>query len=91
MEMTVIRPTWISVDDLPEPLIWSGRTDQLPEQHVLAYTTLYCPGCGAMLHAMNNENMQVWVEVPQLDGASDWLCLQCFASLVHMNGDVLDD
>lgn len=45
-----------------EPVIWSHITDGLPEDHPLAYETLYCVTCREMLHAGNNECMQTWVE-----------------------------
>jgi hypothetical protein len=56
-----------------EPLIHSFHTDQLPEEHRWANRSVACGCCGAMVHAFNNECMQVWVEW------GDWvLCWDCF-------------
>jgi hypothetical protein len=61
---------------LREPLIHSEITDELPDEHPLAYTTVECARCGVMVHAFNNECMDTWVETGQGN-----YCLGCFAQL----------
>jgi hypothetical protein len=61
---------------LREPLIHSGITDLLPDDHPLAYTSISCQQCGGLLHAFNNECMQTWVET----GKGNF-CLSCFVKL----------
>lgn len=56
-----------------EPIVHSHITDCLPEDHKLAFTSVYCDKCGEMVHAFNNECMQTWLEV---DGKN--LCTKCF-------------
>jgi hypothetical protein len=63
-------------DDLREPLIHSEITDELPDEHPLAYTTVECARCGQQVHAFNNECMQAWVETGQGN-----YCLICFVAL----------
>lgn len=58
---------------MTEPLIHSQITDVLPEDHPQAYDTLYCTGCREMVHAGNNECMQIWVET----GKGPY-CVMCF-------------
>lgn len=60
-----------------EPLIWSQRTDSLPEEHPWAWMTLYCSSCGSMVHGTPNENMDTWVEVDD-DNGPFVLCLKDF-------------
>lgn len=75
-----------------EPLIHSGITDTLPQDHPLAYEPVYCDSCSrcaTMLHASNNENMQTWVEI---SGTSKWrgnYCLPCFVR-IDQDGDWTD-
>ncbi len=75
-----------------EPLIHSGVTDVLPEDHPLAYTSVCCDNCsyhGTLLHYAINENMQTWVEIL---GEGKWqgnFCLPCFA-LIDQDGDWID-
>lgn len=57
-----------------EPLIHSDITDCLPENHPLAYETIYCKSCGEMIHCGNNECMQTWVEID----LKTYYCLNCF-------------
>lgn len=67
-----------------EPLIHSGITDVLDDEHPLAHETVYCDGaaCRAtMLHAGNNENMTTWVETPKGN-----YCLPCFTALDEADG-----
>lgn len=47
-----------------EPRIWSHITDVLPDDHPLAWSTVYCVTCerDGMVHAANNECMTTWVE-----------------------------
>ena len=56
-----------------EPIIHSHITDVLPENHPLAYKTVYCDKCGVMVHCGNNECMQTWLE-------TSWgnYCTKCF-------------
>lgn len=69
---------------MTEPLIHSNITDVLPEDHLYAYSTLYCRSCLEMVHACNNECMQTWVET----GKGPY-CLRCFAD--HTDGVVEDE
>ncbi len=45
-----------------EPIIHSHIEDVLPEEHPLAFDTIYCGKCKVMVHAGNNECMRTWVE-----------------------------
>lgn len=68
---------------LREPLIHTGITDVLPDDHPLAWKHVYCdcghgPVRGELLHASNNENMQPWVET----GAGNFT-LKCFADFAE--------
>lgn len=56
-----------------EPQIHSHYEDSLPEGHKWANKTLYCPACGKMVHAFNNECMITWVE-----WFDHFSCLECF-------------
>lgn len=47
---------------LREPLIHSHITDCLPDWHPLANKHVFCKKCGVMVHAINNECMQTWLE-----------------------------
>ena len=47
---------------MTEPLIHSFETDVLPDEHPWAHETVHCGQCRVMVHAFNNECMQVWVE-----------------------------
>jgi hypothetical protein len=66
-----------------EPLIHSGLTDVLDEQHPQAHETVYCDGAGCkdMLHHCINENMQTWVEAHRGN-----YCLPCFVALDRAHG-----
>jgi hypothetical protein len=68
------------VSQLREPLLHTGITDALPDDHPLAWTTVYCdwPRCGAMLHAVNNENMQPWIEA-----GNGSYCVHCFGTMAE--------
>ena len=66
-----------------EPLIHSHITDELLDDHPLAFKTVDCEKCGVMVHASNNECMQTWVET----GEGNY-CLRCFAKLT---GEVIED
>ena len=68
--------------NLREPLIHSHITDALPDNHPLAFKTVGCVKCDAMVHAGNNECMQTWVE----SGAGAF-CIGCFA----VDGLMLED
>lgn len=59
-----------------EPQIHSHATDVLPEDHPLAWTTVFCKRCDLMLHAFNNECMSTWVET----GRGNY-CIRCFVSV----------
>ena len=59
-----------------EPIIHSFNTDCLPEEHPWVRKTVSCGRCGEMVHAFNNECMQVWVELEQRA-----LCIDCFKLL----------
>jgi hypothetical protein len=67
-----------------EPKIHSHIDDELPDTHPLAWETVFCVQCRAMLHAANNECMQTWVETGK--GA---YCLKDFMTV--SGGEVLDD
>jgi hypothetical protein len=67
-----------------DPRLHSHVEDALPENHPSATTTVYCRGCGVMLHASNNECMQTWIE----SGKGNF-CIKCFAALDDVEG--LDD
>ena len=47
--------------------------DCFPDDHKLAWETIYCVNCREMVHCGNNETMQAWFETGV--GA---LCLTCF-------------
>ncbi len=57
---------------LPKP--HDHTEDELPESHPLAFDDVFCDGCGAMLHASNNECMQTWFEIEKWN-----YCEKCFA------------
>lgn len=61
-----------------EPLLHSGITDCLPDDHPLAHESVYCQECKEMVHAFNNENMQAWFETEQGP-----FCLKCFARIYN--------
>jgi hypothetical protein len=58
---------------LSKILVHSDVTDCLPDAHLLAFEDVYCDTCGAMLHALNNECMQTWVECERQN-----LCAGCY-------------
>lgn len=58
-----------------EPLLHTGITDMLAEDHPLAYECVSCKVCGRMVHASNNECMDAWVETGQGN-----YCLDDFAA-----------
>ena len=69
---------------MKEPVIHSHITDELPEDHPLAYKQLYCDKCpDTLVHAFNNECMQTWVET-----RSGNYCLKCFSEI---GGTVLSE
>ncbi len=47
--------------------------DCFPDDHKLAWETIYCVNCREMVHCGNNETMQAWFETGV--GA---VCLTCF-------------
>jgi hypothetical protein len=49
----------------PEPLLHTGKKDRLPDFHPLAFKTVYCDSCKAMVHAGNNECMKDWQETSE--------------------------
>jgi hypothetical protein len=62
-----------------EPVVHSHITDVLPDDHPLAYKTVYCDAkrqhnCNRMLHAGNNECMTTWLEF-----AGKNVCMVVFA------------
>jgi len=59
-----------------DPCIHTFETDRLPDDHPWSRVTVSCGGCGVMVHAFNNECMQVWVE-----WADCVLCWPCFQSV----------
>lgn len=68
---------------MSEPKIHSHITDELPQNHPLAFSCIYCDSLNclsregsAMLHASNNECMQTWVE----SGIGNY-CIRCFVNL----------
>ena len=65
-----------------EPLLHSGVTDCLPEDHPLAFTSVNCRGCGCMVHAVNNECMTSWLETGR--GPH---CLECFTAVFGVAED----
>ena len=62
-----------------EPKIHSGADDELPEEHPLAYETVYCAECRKMLHAGYNECMTTWIEFTDAN-----VCAECVGPLVHL-------
>jgi len=83
---------------MSEPLVHSHRSDELPDDHVLAHKTVYCESCaeendGEMLHADNNECMQTWVEFPDYIYVSGHpcrnICWRCFCRHLKDVGGVL--
>lgn len=75
---------WEEIHRLKEPLVHSGITDCLPDEHPLAYETISCKLCKITIHASNNEVMNTWVET----GAGNF-CIKCFASISETEG--IDD
>lgn len=71
---------------MKEPIIHSHITDGLPDNHKLAYSSLFCECCNENLHASNNECMQTWVET----GKGNY-CLACFAREIYLLDGVLED
>lgn len=63
------------MEPMTEPLLHSQITDGLPEDHPLAWTSIYCVKCGEMVHGIPNENMRAWVET----GRGAW-CLEDFSA-----------
>jgi len=63
---------------MKDPILHSHIEDALPDDHPLAFKSVYCDGtdCSRMLHAFNNECMQTWVETGQGN-----YCLGCFMKL----------
>jgi hypothetical protein len=61
---------------MSEPKVHSSIEDSLPDSHPLAHASIYCKACGVMVHAMNNECMQVWIET-----GSGAYCAPCFGVL----------
>ena len=57
-----------------EPVLHTFVTDVLPDDHPLAWETVYCIEHGGMVHHCINENMQPWAETE--DGP---MCLHCLA------------
>lgn len=45
-----------------DPILHTGATDKLPDDHPRAWDRITCDSCGEDLHAFNNECMQIWVE-----------------------------
>lgn len=66
-----------------EPEIHSGIIDCLPQRHPLANTDVYCLRCKRMLHANNNENLCLWIEVGL--GA---FCAPCFGIISDSMADM---
>lgn len=58
-----------------EPLIHSHITDELPNDHPLAWEQVHCADCRILVHAVNNECMTAWVET-----RNNNYCLTCFAN-----------
>ena len=56
-----------------EPIIHSHITDELPENHILAYHQISCARCETLVHAANNETMTTWVEY-----SVKAVCMTCF-------------
>lgn len=59
-----------------EPVLHSFITDGLPREHPLAFNTLYCSKCNAMVHHMINECMTEWFEFIT-PNKSIPVCLDC--------------
>ncbi len=73
-----------------EPVVHSHITDVLPEDHPKAYPEetdgLFCECCGEMVHAINNECMQTWIE-----WAGHVCCGKCFGYVLIESKGVLDE
>ena len=74
----------ITSDAMHDPKLHSHIEDGLPNEHPLTFKSVYCPICGEMLHAGNNECMQTWVET----GRGNF-CIPCFAQIPDVSA--LDD
>ena len=83
------RPV-IIVSLFPEPIIHSHITDGLPENHPRAYPTetdgIFCEACRKMVHAVNNECMQTWIE-----WGEHICCGKCFGYILSYGGGVLNE
>jgi hypothetical protein len=78
-ETTVdLTPEQTKIGKVFEPRIWSHITDVLPDDHPLAWTSVYCTACKDMVHASNNECMTTWVET-----GKGGYCLACFVAAVR--------
>lgn len=58
-----------------EPVLHSYVTDGLPEDHPLAWESVYCLSCQAMVHSIPNECMRPWFETGR--GPR---CFECFVT-----------
>jgi len=70
--------------DNQEPVIHSHRSDELPDNHPLAFSDEVFCSCGKMLHAFNNECMTTWVEIPNYQCPAEpnqTFCWECFIKL----------
>lgn len=80
---------WIKLRDnenifYHDPVIhWA--LDKLPESHECAFESQDCKKCKEMIHALNNENMQPWVE----SGNGNY-CVKCFSDVIN-DEDQIDD
>jgi len=64
-------------DKLKKEPIYHDVDDCLPQNHPLAWDSVYCKECNCMLHASNNEFMQPWFETEL--GNFCWDCFgKCF-------------
>lgn len=58
-----------------EPVLHSYVTDGLPEDHPLAWESVVCLSCPALVHSIPNECMRPWFETGR--GPR---CFQCFVT-----------
>jgi len=71
-ELSRAAATWRYDSWTTEPVLHTHVSDVLPEEHALAYTSIYCIDCSGLVHAFNNECMQAWAETE-----SGPMCLHC--------------
>jgi hypothetical protein len=62
--------------DVIEPQIHSHNIDVLAYDHPWAWEQVYCESCSELVHAVNNECMQTWIEYGAKERRA--ICATCF-------------